>query len=182
MPIFAYFVVAGSVMIALLFFMGAPPEKGTRRAMVISDVQSLPMPWRPDRKQVLSDAVPAPAPDMTSPLVLLLSRRTSRRLKFWRRARQQIKSKWQRGIAARRLPRGLRRHPRRSVSPARSRQSSTDRTALPHRAESSACLALTDFLSLSRTNGEPSVYNRGYAPSREQAMRYFKARYIGPSN
>lgn len=70
MPIFAYFVVAGSVMIALLFFMGAPPEKGTRRAMVISDVQSLPMPWRPDRKQVLSDAVPAPAPDMTSPLVL----------------------------------------------------------------------------------------------------------------
>ena len=28
------------------------------------------MPWRPDRKQVLSDAVPAPAPDMTSPLVL----------------------------------------------------------------------------------------------------------------
>ena len=102
-------------------------------------------------------------------------------LKFWRRARQQIKSKWQRGIAARRLPRGLRRHPRRSVSPARSRQSSTDRTALPHRAESSACLALTDFLSLSRTNGEPSVYNRGYAASREQAMRYFKARYIGPS-
>jgi hypothetical protein len=70
MPIFAYFVVAGSVMIALLFFMGAPPEKGTRRAMVISDVESLPMPWRPDRKQVLSDAVPAPAPDMTSPLVL----------------------------------------------------------------------------------------------------------------
>ena len=50
--------------------MDAPPEKGTRRAMVISDVQSLPMPWRPDRKQVLSDAVPAPAPDMTSPLVL----------------------------------------------------------------------------------------------------------------
>ena len=25
----------------------------------------------------------------------------------------------------------------------------------------------------------PSVYNRGYAASREQAMRYFKARYIG---
>ncbi|MGA7664528.1 MAG: hypothetical protein WBW13_06715, partial [Pseudolabrys sp.] len=25
-----------------------------------------------------------------------------------------------------------------------------------------------------------SVYNRGYAASREQAMRYFKARYIGP--
>jgi hypothetical protein len=26
----------------------------------------------------------------------------------------------------------------------------------------------------------PSVYNRGYAASREQAMRYFKARYVGP--
>ena len=25
-----------------------------------------------------------------------------------------------------------------------------------------------------------SVYNRGYAASREQAMRYFKARYVGP--
>jgi hypothetical protein len=25
----------------------------------------------------------------------------------------------------------------------------------------------------------PSVYNRGYAASREQAMRYFKARYMG---
>ena len=28
----------------------------------------------------------------------------------------------------------------------------------------------------------PSVYNRGYAASREQAMRYFKARYIRPAN
>jgi hypothetical protein len=28
----------------------------------------------------------------------------------------------------------------------------------------------------------PSVYNHGYAASREQAMRYFKARYVGPSN
>jgi hypothetical protein len=28
----------------------------------------------------------------------------------------------------------------------------------------------------------PSVYNRGYAASREQAMRYFKARYLGSSN
>ena len=26
------------------------------------------------------------------------------------------------------------------------------------------------------------VYSRGYAASREQAMRYFKARYVGPSN
>ena len=27
-----------------------------------------------------------------------------------------------------------------------------------------------------------SVYSRGYAASREQAMRYFKARYIRPAN
>jgi hypothetical protein len=27
-----------------------------------------------------------------------------------------------------------------------------------------------------------SVYNHGYAASREQAIRYFKARYIGTSN
>ena len=26
----------------------------------------------------------------------------------------------------------------------------------------------------------PSVYNRGYAASREQAMQYFKARYVCP--
>jgi hypothetical protein len=29
---------------------------------------------------------------------------------------------------------------------------------------------------------EQTVYNRGYAASREQAMPYFKARYLGPSN
>ena len=27
----------------------------------------------------------------------------------------------------------------------------------------------------------PSVYNRGYAANREQAMRYFNARYLGPA-
>jgi hypothetical protein len=29
---------------------------------------------------------------------------------------------------------------------------------------------------------EQTVYNRGYAASREQALPYFKARYLGPSN
>ena len=85
-----------------------------------------------------------------------------------------------------RLPRGLRRHPGRSVSPARSRQSTTDRTNAGRNtsrgAESSACQAVTDFLSLIANEWRASVYNRGYAASREQAMRYFKARYIGPSN
>jgi hypothetical protein len=82
MPIFTYFAVAGSVMIALLFVAGAALEKGSPavvtsqyglpkpwRPVVTSDQDGLPKPWRPDPKQVLA-AVPAPAPDMTSPLVL----------------------------------------------------------------------------------------------------------------
>jgi hypothetical protein len=82
MPIFTYFAVAGSVMIALLFVADATLEKGSPavvtsqyglpkpwRPVVTSDQDGLPKPWRPDPKQVLA-AVPAPAPDMTSPLVL----------------------------------------------------------------------------------------------------------------
>ena len=57
-------------LIAFAFATGAPPEKGTRRAVVISDDYDLQKHWRPDRRQILSDAAPAPAPDMTSPLVL----------------------------------------------------------------------------------------------------------------
>ena len=64
MPIFTYFAVVGSVMIALLFVVDPMLEKGTRAV-----VYGLEKPWRPDPKQVLA-AVPAPAPDMTSPLVL----------------------------------------------------------------------------------------------------------------
>ena len=37
------------------------------------------------------------------------------------------------------------------------------------------------FWTITARKQPPSVYNRGYAASREQAMRYFKARYIGPS-
>ena len=33
-----------------------------------------------------------------------------------------------------------------------------------------------------RAGAAAPVYNHGYAASREQAMRYFKVRYIGPSN
>jgi len=82
MPIFTYFAVAGSVMIALLFVADATLEKGSPavvtsqyglpkpwRPVVTSDQDGLPKPWRPDPKQFLA-AVPAPAPDMTSPLVL----------------------------------------------------------------------------------------------------------------
>ena len=82
MPIFTYFAVAGSVMIALLFVADATLEKGSPavvtsqyglpkpwRPVVTSDQDGLPKPWHPDPKQFLA-AVPAPAPDMTSPLVL----------------------------------------------------------------------------------------------------------------
>ena len=38
------------------------------------------------------------------------------------------------------------------------------------------------FCTITARVQPPAVYNRGYAASREQAMRYFKARYVGPSN
>jgi hypothetical protein len=81
MPIFTYFAVVGSVMIALLFVAGATLEKGSPavvtsqyglpkpwRPVVTSDQDGLPKPWRPDPIHLA--AAPAPAPDMTSPLVL----------------------------------------------------------------------------------------------------------------
>jgi hypothetical protein len=82
MPIFTYFAVVGSVMIALLFVAGATLEKGSPAVVTsqsglpkpwhpvgTSDRYNLPRPWRPDPIQILSTA-PAPAPDRTSPLVL----------------------------------------------------------------------------------------------------------------
>ena len=36
------------------------------------------------------------------------------------------------------------------------------------------------FWTITAREQPPSVYNRGYAASREQAMRCFKARYVGP--
>jgi hypothetical protein len=36
------------------------------------------------------------------------------------------------------------------------------------------------FWTITAREQPPSVYNRGYATSREQAMRYFKARFVGP--
>src|SRR5262249_15211314 len=36
------------------------------------------------------------------------------------------------------------------------------------------------FWTITAREQPPWVYNRGYATSREQAMRYFKARYVGP--
>jgi hypothetical protein len=79
MPIFTYFAVVGSVLIALLFVADATLEKGTPAVVTsqsglpkpwhpvgTSDQYGLEKPWRPDPLA----AVPALAPDMTSPLVL----------------------------------------------------------------------------------------------------------------
>jgi hypothetical protein len=81
MPIFTYFAVAGSVLIALLFVADATLEKDTpavvtsqyglpKRPVVTSDQYGLEKPWRPKTQKQILAAVPAPAPDMTSPLVL----------------------------------------------------------------------------------------------------------------
>jgi hypothetical protein len=68
-PIFTYFAVVGSVLIALLFVADLTLEKGSP-AIVTSDRVGLPpKPWHPDSIQTRA-AVPTPAPDMTSPLVL----------------------------------------------------------------------------------------------------------------
>jgi hypothetical protein len=67
-PIFTYVAVVSSVLIALMFLVNPMLEKGTR-AVVTSDRVGLPKPWHPDSIQTLA-AAPAPAPDMTSPLVL----------------------------------------------------------------------------------------------------------------
>jgi hypothetical protein len=67
MPIFTYFAVVGSVLMALMFLTNATLEKGGP-PIVTSDRYGLPKTRLPDPIQVLS-ATPAPAPDMTSPLV-----------------------------------------------------------------------------------------------------------------
>jgi hypothetical protein len=38
------------------------------------------------------------------------------------------------------------------------------------------------FCTITAREQPPSAYNRGYASSREQALRYFRAKYVVPSN
>ena len=68
MPIFTYFAVVGSVLVALLFVADAKLLK-QGPALVSSDVYGLPKPWRPDPAKVNLAAAPAPEPDMTSEAV-----------------------------------------------------------------------------------------------------------------
>jgi len=68
MPIFTYFAVVGSVLVALLFVADATLDKDTQ-AVVTSGRYGLPKAWRSDSIQTLV-ATPAPAPYMTSDAVL----------------------------------------------------------------------------------------------------------------
>ena len=69
MHILFYFAVVGSVLIALLFVTDATLEKGAQ-AIVTTQRVGLPESHLPDPTRNLT-STPAPAPDMTSPLVLV---------------------------------------------------------------------------------------------------------------
>ena len=69
MHILFYFAVVGSALIALLFVTDATLEKGAQ-AIVTTQRVGLPESHFPDPTRNLT-STPAPAPDMTSPLVLV---------------------------------------------------------------------------------------------------------------
>ena len=69
MPVFAYLVAVGSVLLALMFVTNATLEKGGP-AIVRTQRVGLPESHLPDPTRNLI-STPAPAPDMTSPLVLV---------------------------------------------------------------------------------------------------------------
>ena len=74
MPIFSYFAVMGSVLVALLFAADATLERrGTPR--FASEFAGLPQPWhaadwQPETKTPVLVVTPAPAPDMKSEAVV----------------------------------------------------------------------------------------------------------------
>ena len=69
MPIFAYIVAVGGVLIALMFVTNATLEK-SGPPIVTTQRVGLPETQLPNPTQTLT-STPAPAPDMTSPLVLI---------------------------------------------------------------------------------------------------------------
>ena len=68
MPILTYFFVAGTALLALLFYANAQMEPRAPLA-VTSTFEGLPTPWHGPAAQNLA-ATPAPAPDMNSEAVL----------------------------------------------------------------------------------------------------------------
>jgi hypothetical protein len=75
MPIFSYFAVVGSVLVALLFAADATLPKSTAPVIATSSIYGMPKPWHPDPTQTLV-ATPAPAPDMSSEAVLAAAPKT----------------------------------------------------------------------------------------------------------
>ena len=75
MPIFSYFAVVGSVMVALLFAADATLTKSTTPVVATSSIYGMPKPWHPDPTQTLA-STPAPAPDMSSEAVLAAAPKT----------------------------------------------------------------------------------------------------------
>jgi hypothetical protein len=69
MPIFAYLVAVGGVLIALMFVTNATLEK-SGPPIVTTQRVGLPETQLPNPTQTLT-STPAPAPDMASPLVLV---------------------------------------------------------------------------------------------------------------
>src|SRR5437879_348156 len=76
MPIFSYFAVVGSVLVALLFAADATLSKSTTPVIATSSIYGMPKPWRPDPTQTLA-TTPAPAPDMSSEAVLAAAPKTT---------------------------------------------------------------------------------------------------------
>jgi len=75
MPIFSYFAVVGSVLVALLFAADLTLPKSTAPVIATSSIYGMPKPWHPDPTQTLA-ATPAPAPDMSSEAVLAAAPKT----------------------------------------------------------------------------------------------------------
>ena len=68
MPIFSYFAVVGSVLVALLFAADATlPQRGP--LAITTNFQGVPKAWHPDTTVTTLAAIPAPAPDMASEAV-----------------------------------------------------------------------------------------------------------------
>ena len=68
MPILSYFAIVGSVLVAFLFVADATLEKSGPLPFNNESV-GLPKPWRPEVKNSILAATPAPEPDMTSAAV-----------------------------------------------------------------------------------------------------------------
>jgi len=75
MPIFSYFAVVGSVLVALLFAADATLPKSEAPVIATSSIYGIPEPWHPDPTRTLA-TMPAPAPDMSSEAVLVAAPKT----------------------------------------------------------------------------------------------------------